>query len=117
MTPLRLILWAVLSMSSAVLVQFLPWSDESIARLLAPLAAMLTVAAITGVWLHKATRRQVKWSGIGIAVGAFAGVMVGSRWSPDAQGALMTLITLPAGMLVGATAGLFVPRKPDADRD
>jgi hypothetical protein len=112
-TPTKLTIWALTSVSAAVIGIFIPPFGEEMWVLdaLLPIAAFLCVAAIGGLALNKITTRHSRRIAIGLAIGAFTG-LAGSSGPADAQAGLETLITLPIGIVSGAFAG-FLLRPPE----
>jgi MFS family permease len=114
MTPTKLTIWVLTSLSAAVIAIFVPSFGEDMWVLegVWPITAFLCAAAVSGIALSRISDRHARRVAVGLAIGAFVGLVIGSNGPADAQAGLETLLTLPVGIVVGTFAGFLLrPRK------
>ena len=119
-TPTKLTIWALTSVGAAVIAIFVPTFGEDMRVLdgILPITAFLCAAAVSGIALDRISDRHAPRVAVGLAIGAFLGLVIGSNGPADAQAGLETFLTLPVGIVVGTFAGFLLrpsdPRGPAA---
>jgi hypothetical protein len=77
--------------------------------LMLPVLALFLVTGVLGTLGRRLAPARLKRGLWGCLLGLIAGAALPGYLSADAQGALLGLLTAPAGVLVGAALGLMLP--------